>query len=114
MAAAQFKLANLTAILDYNKVQQSGHVAQMLGLEPLADKWAAFGWAVREIDGHDMGAVVEALDALPLATAKPSLLIAHTIKGKGVSFMEDDLLWHYRSPQGDEYAAALSELKGDQ
>ncbi|MFP6699403.1 MAG: transketolase [Alphaproteobacteria bacterium] len=111
MAAAQFKLANLTAILDYNKVQQSGHVAQMLGLEPLADKWAAFGWAVREIDGHDMGAVVEALDALPLATAKPSLLIAHTIKGKGVSFAEDSFLWHNNVVDDEVYARAMAELE---
>jgi transketolase len=110
MAAAQFKLSNLTAILDYNKVQQSGHVAQMLGLEPLADKWSAFGWAVREIDGHDMGAIVEALDALPLATDQPSLLIAHTIKGKGVGFAEDSFLWHNNIVDDEVYARAMAEL----
>ncbi len=110
MAAAQFKLANLTAILDYNKIQQSGAVAEMQDLEPLADKWRAFGWAVREIDGHDMEAIVEALDALPFATDKPSLLIAHTIKGKGVSFAEGSFLWHNNLVTDDVYEKAMSEL----
>jgi len=110
MSAAQFGLSHLTAILDYNKVQQSGPVAQMQGLEPLVDKWTAFGWAVREIDGHDMAAIVEALDALPLATDKPSLLIAHTIKGKGVSFAEDSCLWHNNMVTDEVYAKAMAEL----
>lgn len=110
MAAAQFKLSNLTAILDYNKIQQSGPVAQMLDLEPLVDKWMAFGWAVREIDGHDMNAIVEALDALPYAADKPSLLIAHTVKGKGVSFAEDSFLWHNNAVPDDVYEKAMAEL----
>ena len=110
MAAAQFKLSNLTAILDYNKIQQSGPVAQMLDLEPLVDKWTAFGWAVREIDGHDMNAIVEALDALPYAADKPSLLIAHTVKGKGVSFAEDSFLWHNNAVPDDVYEKAMAEL----
>jgi transketolase len=110
MSAAQFGLSHLTAILDYNKVQQSGPVAQMQGLEPLVDKWTAFGWAVREIDGHDMAAIVEALDALPLATDKPSLLIAHTIEGKGVSFAEDSCLWHNNMVTDEVYAKAMAEL----
>ena len=93
MAAAHLAPLSLTAIVDYNKVQQSGHVAEMLGLEPLADKWRAFGWQVGELDGHDMEAIVDALDALPEAPDKPSLLIAHTVKGKGTSFAEDSYLW---------------------
>ena len=89
MAAAHLGLSALTAIVDYNKVQQSGHVSQMLSLDPLADKWRAFGWAVREIDGHAMAEIVDALDDLPYASDRPSLMIAHTVKGKGVSFAED-------------------------
>ena len=110
MAAAHQKAANLTAILDYNKVQQSGHVSDMLALEPMADKWRAFGWEVREIDGHDMDQVVSALDALPLASDKPSMIIAHTIKGKGVSFSEDTHLWHNNMVPDDVYEKALAEL----
>jgi transketolase len=110
MAAAHMGLSNLTAILDYNKIQQSGHVGNMMGLEPVADKWSAFGWAVREIDGHDMGAIVETLDALPFATDKPSLIIAHTVKGKGVSFAEDSYLWHNNMVTDEVYEKALAEL----
>ncbi len=110
MAAAQFGLSNLTAILDYNKVQQSGHVAEMQDLEPLVDKWAAFGWALREVDGHDMVAVVTALDALPFATDKPSLIIAHTVKGKGVSFAEDSYLWHNNLVTDEVFEKAMAEL----
>ncbi len=110
MAAAHMGLSNLTAILDYNKIQQSGHVNGMMGLEPVAQKWDAFGWAVRDIDGHDMAAVVEALDALPYATDKPSLIIAHTIKGKGVSFAEDSFLWHNNLVTDEVYEKALAEL----
>ena len=110
MAAAHLGVSNLTAIVDYNKVQQSGHVAKMLDLEPLADKWRAFGWSVREIDGHDMEQVVDALDALPLAADAPSLLLAHTVKGKGVSFAEDTHLWHSNMVTPEIYAKALAEL----
>jgi transketolase len=83
----------------------------VIGLEPFADKWRACGWAVREIDGHDLIAVGKALSAVPFEPGRPTCVIAHTVKGKGVSFMENELLWHYRSPQGDEYAAARAELK---
>ena len=110
MAAAKFGLANLCAIVDYNKVQQSGRIEEMNGLDPLADKWRAFGWMVREIDGHDMAAIVDALDALPFATDAPSLLIAHTIKGKGVSFAEDTYLWHNNAVTDEILASALAEL----
>ncbi len=110
MAAAHFALSNLTAIVDYNKVQQSGDVSRMLGLEPLADKWRAFGWPVREIDGHDMAEIVDALDALPYAPDRPSLLIAHTIKGKGVGFAENTYLWHNNAVTDEVYRKALGEL----
>ncbi len=110
MAAAHLRLAGLAAIVDYNKVQQSGHVAELLGLEPLADKWRAFGWAVRAIDGHDMAAIVDALDALPYAPDAPSLLIAHTVKGKGVGFAEDSHLWHNNAVDDAVYEKALAAL----
>lgn len=110
MAAAHLRLAGLAAIVDYNKVQQSGHVAELLGLEPLADKWRAFGWAVRAIDGHDMAAIVDALDALPYAPDAPSLLLAHTVKGKGVGFAEDSHLWHNNAVDDAVYEKALAAL----
>ena len=111
MAAAHLAPLSLSAIVDYNKVQQSGHVAEMLGLEPLADKWRAFGWSVRACDGHDMAQVVDALDALPEAPDKPSLLIAHTVKGKGTRFAEDSHLWHNNAVSDAVYEKALAELE---
>ncbi len=110
MAAAHYRMSTLTAILDYNKVQQSGHVAQMMSLEPLVDKWRGFGWQVREIDGHDMAQIVDALDALPFAADQPSMLIAHTVKGKGVSFAENSHLWHSNDVSEEVYRKALAEL----
>lgn len=110
MAAAHHKLSELTAVVDYNKVQQSGHVGEMIDLDPLADKWRAFGWAVREIDGHDMAAIVDTLDDLPFAADQPSLIIAHTIKGKGVSFAEDTYVWHSNFVTDEIYQQALNEL----
>ncbi len=110
MLAAHLRLCELTAIVDYNKVQQSGHVGELVGLEPLADKWRAFGWEVRELDGHAMEEIVDALDALPFTAEKPSLLIAHTIKGKGVGFAEDTYLWHQNMVTDEVYAEALAEL----
>jgi len=112
MLAPHHRLDNLTAVIDYNKIQSLGHVKDVLDLEPLGAKWKAFGWAVREIDGHDLEAIEAALGAVPFEPGKPTCVIAHTVKGKGVSFMEDDLLWHYRTPQGDEYCRAMAELEG--
>ena len=109
--APHHQLDNLIAIVDYNKIQSLGHVKDVLDLEPLAAKWRAFGWAAREIDGHDVGAIEETLGQVPFEAGKPSCVIAHTVKGKGVSFMEDTVLWHYRSPQGEEYDAAIRELE---
>jgi transketolase len=111
MCAAHYRLSNLTAIIDFNKVAQSGRVAQLVDIEPLADKWRAFGWEVREIDGHAMDQVVDALDALPFSPHKPSALIAHTVKGKGVSFAENTYVWHSNTVTDDILARALAELE---
>jgi transketolase len=109
--ASHHQLDNLTVIIDYNKMQAMGKVLEILNLEPFAPKWSAFGWGVHEIDGHDLAAIHEALTRLPIEHGKPSCVIAHTIKGKGISFMEDSLLWHYRSPNSQELGLALSELE---
>ena len=110
MFAAHHKLDNLIAIIDYNKLQSLTTVDQTLRIEPLADKLTAFGWSVRGVDGHDHDALFSALDTVPWAPDKPSILIAHTTKGKGVSFMENRVEWHYRSPNDEQLAAALAEL----
>lgn len=101
---------NLVAIVDYNKFQSFGRVEEVLDLAPLADKWRAARWAVREIDGHDLGQIHGALSNMPAEPGRPTVVIAHTVKGKGVSFMENRLLWHYRSPTRDELSAALQEI----
>ena len=110
LSAHHFKLDNLVAIVDYNKIQSFGSVKEVMDLEPFAQKWASFGWGVNEIEGHDMKQIVEALSNLPLEKDKPSVLIAHTIKGKGVSFMENKLEWHYKSPNPEQYKIAMEEL----
>jgi transketolase len=109
--AAHHRLANLIAIVDYNKIQSLGPVAETLGLEPFAAKWQSFGWQVKEVDGHDHNQLAASLDIRPESGSPPTCVIAHTVKGKGVSFMENTVLWHYRSPQGEEFAAALAELE---
>lgn len=108
--APQHKLDNLIAIVDYNKIQSLGTVKEVMDLDPFADKWRAFGWAVREINGHDLDEIEATLRAIPFEVGRPSCVIAHTVKGKGVTFMENKLLWHYRSPQGEEFESALAEL----
>jgi transketolase len=108
--APQHCLDNLVAIIDYNKLQAFGRTSEVLDLEPFADKWRAFRWAVREVDGHDHGQLLQALTNIPFAPGRPSLIIAHTIKGKGVSFMEDKLEWHYRSIDDELLRQALAEL----
>ncbi|MGD0801839.1 MAG: transketolase [Terracidiphilus sp.] len=110
--AAQHGLSNLVAIVDYNRIQGIAPISEVIELEPFADKWTAFGWAVKEVDGHDHNALYRALAALPFASGKPSCLIARTTKGKGVSFMENSVLWHYRAPRGGEFDSALAELEG--
>lgn len=108
--APHHRLDNLVTIVDYNQIQSLGRVEEVLDLHPFAEKWKSFGWEVREIDGHDIDTLISTLESLPLVPGKPSCIIARTVKGKGVSFMEDKLLWHYRSPAGDEYENALREL----
>jgi transketolase len=112
--APHHRLDNLVAIIDYNKIQSLGTVKEVLDLEPFTKKWEAFGWAAREIDGHDFGEIEQTLGAVPLAPGKPTCVIAHTIKGKGVDFMEDKLLWHYRSPDDEELQLALTQLGASQ
>ena len=109
--AGHHGLDNLVAIIDFNKIQSLAPVADTLALEPLAAKWSSFGWAVREVDGHDHGALARLLHAIPFEPGKPSCLIAHTVKGKGVSFMENTVLWHYRVARGVEFEQALAELE---
>ena len=110
LAGAHYKLDNLTAIIDCNTLQITGRTHDVMNHEPLAEKWAAFGWAVRTIDGHDLATLTETL-AQPLERGKPSAIIARTTKGKGVSFMEDVGKWHHGVPNDDEYARAIAELE---
>ncbi|MDI7277514.1 MAG: transketolase [Anaerolineae bacterium] len=111
MAAARFRLGNLAAILDYNGVQQTGATADVMPTEPIADKWQAFGWHVQEIDGHNVAQVLDALDRADEVHARPSIIIARTTKGKGVSFMEYDHRWHGMPPNAEQYQQALAELE---
>jgi transketolase len=113
MLAAHRSLDNLTLIVDRNGLQLGDRTENIVGLEPLAAKWRAFGWSVREVDGHDHAALLETLGDLPLEAGKPNCVIAHTRKGQGVSFIEDLACWHHRVPTEDELAAALEELNGD-
>jgi transketolase len=108
--ASHHRLDNLVAIVDYNKVQSLKPVKDTLGLEPFADKWRSFGWSVTEIDGHAYDQILGALGSLPIEPGRPSCIIAHTVKGKGVSFMEHSVLWHYRTAKGEEFNAAEQEL----
>lgn len=108
--AAHHRLSRLIAVIDYNKIQSLGSVAETLALEPFADKWTAFGWRVLECPGHDHAALLSALDAEADSAGRPTVVIAHTTKGKGVSFMENSVLWHYRTARGEELAVALKEL----
>jgi transketolase len=110
LLAAHHRLDGLVAIVDYNKIQSLGAVKDVLDLEPLAAKWRAFGWAAREIDGHDVEEIGRALSEIPLTPGQPTCVVAHTVKGKGVSFMENQVLWHYRAPDASEMSRALAEL----
>ena len=110
----QHKLDNLTAIIDYNKLQGLGNVSEVIDLEPLSDKWKSCGWAVREVDGHDHRELLDTFSSVPFEKDKPNVVIAHTTKGKGVSFMEDRLEWHYKSPNSDQLKVALDELNNSE
>jgi len=109
--ASHHRLNNLTAIVDYNKLQAFGTVKEVLDLEPMVEKWQSFGWAVREIDGHNFEQIEDALFGVPFEPEQPSCIIAHTVKGKGVSFMENQLIWHYWSPDEEQLRQALTELE---
>lgn len=111
MSAAHFKLDNLCAIVDFNGVQLDGPVADIMGVAPLADKWRAFGWHVIEIDGHDFRQILAAYAEAEKTKGRPTAIIAHTVKGKGVSFMENRAEWHGKAPNDDELRAALAELE---
>ena len=110
MFAAGQRLDNVCAIIDFNKWQATGRSCEIMALEPLHEKWRSFGWSVYEIDGHDMNALVEVLTNVPDGSGKPVAVVAHTIKGKGISFMEDDNNWHYRIPKAEEVHLAKKEL----
>ena len=110
MAAASFGLDNLTLIVDRNGLQLSGATEKIMRLEPLADKWRSFGWSVRQVDGHDPAALLEALGNVPFEAGRPSCVIARTHKGQGVSFIRDQASWHHHVPTGQELSVALQEL----
>ncbi len=112
MSASQFQLDNLTVIVDRNRLQQGDTTEHTVSLEPLADRWRAFGWAVKEVDGHDMDTLIRTFRHTPFETGRPNCVIAHTHKGRGVSFMEDRVEWHHRVPTAEELTAALAELEG--
>jgi transketolase len=111
MAAPKFKLDNLVAIVDYNKLSVDGPVSEVMPLEPFADKWKSFGWGCKEIDGHSFEEILDTLESIPFEKGKPSAIIANTVKGKGVSFIENKLAWHMRAPTEEEAEAALKEIE---
>lgn len=111
MAAAHFKADRLIAILDYNKFQETGPISREMALEPLVDKWRAFGWHVSEVDGHDIRAMIEGLQEVLQFDEKPSILIAHTVKGKGVSFVEADFTFHGRALTVEQAQRAREEIQ---
>jgi len=111
MTAAHYRLDNLTAIIDRNTLQISGPTHEVCDLEPLEDKFRAFGWSVRAVDGHDITNLSETLGTTPFETGRPNAVIARTVKGKGISFMENDVTWHHRVPNDEQYERAQQELK---
>jgi transketolase len=113
LISAHHKLDNLFVIVDFNELQAMGRVKEILNIEPLKDKWKAFGWEVREIDGHNFEEIEKALTGLAIDEGKPIAIIAKTIKGKGVSFMEGDNIYHYKAPSEEEYQGALKELESN-
>ena len=110
LTAAHYKLDNLCAILDKNSLQITGPTADVCNTDPVDEKFESFGWAVKHVDGHDLKAIRETLESIPFEAGKPSLIIAHTVKGKGVSFMEHSVSWHHGVPNAEQYAQAIEEL----
>ena len=113
LIAAHHGLSNLVVIIDYNKLQAMGATNEILGIEPLRAKWASFGWEVREVNGHDHKKIEQCLTYPPLYRSKPLVIIADTIKGKGVSFMENKVEWHYKNISKEEYKLACEELSSN-
>jgi len=112
LSASKHKLDNLTILVDYNKQQTYGTIEEVQGLEPFADKWASFGFAVREVNGHDTTELLSVLGSTPFEPGKPNAIICHTVKGKGVSFTEKNLSWHHKAKVTDaEVGALMSELE---
>ena len=110
MAAAHYKLDNLAAFVDYNGLQIDGPIVEVMSPEPISDKWRAFGWHVLEIDGHNISQIINALDEAKQVKGRPTMIVARTVKGKGVSFMENQVGWHGVAPKPEEVALALAEL----
>ena len=111
MAGAKWKLDNLTVIMDRNNLQNDFYVDDIMPIEPITDKWRAFGWNVLDIDGHDMAAVVQALETAKAHKNQPTIIIARTIKGKGVSYMENICEWHGKAPSKEQAEIALNEIR---
>lgn len=112
LSASKHKLSNLTVLVDYNKQQSYGSTFEILDLEPFADKWRSFGFEVKEVDGHDVGALKGALSATPFSQTKPSLILCHTVKGKGVQFAENNPAWHHKNKISDDEVRSLNEALG--
>lgn len=110
LTAAHYKLDNLCAVIDNNGLQITGPTSAVCNTDPIDKKFEAFGWSVRHVDGHNFFELKDAFDAVPFTRDKPSLVIAHTIKGKGISYMENELKWHHGVPTGDQYVEAMEEL----
>jgi transketolase len=110
LTASHYKLDNLCAIIDYNKLQISGPTSQVCNTDPIDKKFESFGWAVKHVDGHDYDALIKTFDSIPFENDKPNLVIAHTVKGKGISYMENNVKWHHGVPDAKQYEEALNEL----
>ncbi len=113
LIGTQQGLDNLVVVLDNNGMMSMGQTDDVLSVMPLREKWEAFGWAVKEVEGHNVAELRACLGQVPWQPGKPHCIIANTVKGKGVSFMEQTVLWHYRVPEGDEFDAAMAEVRGD-
>lgn len=111
LLAPKLELDNLIVVVDYNKIQSLGRVEDVIPLEPMADKWKSFGWGVQEVDGHNIAQIMRALDRAPNTYNRPTVILAHTVKGKGVEFMEDKLAWHYKSPNDEQLESALVQIE---
>lgn len=110
MLAGKYKLSSLTAIMDNNEVQLDGTLDEIMPLEPIKQKWESFNWAILEVDGHNMAEILDSLDMACAIDDRPTIIVAHTVKGKGVSFMEGKAAWHGKAPNDDEYKQAIEEL----